>query len=432
MLNIFIGFQGLSDLGFSNTFVRAISYAKGGITKILKFQDNTTPVERQEGTNWVLIDRIYGTTSKLFLFLALLFGLFFSIAGFLSLRKPISLTDHTLFGWLSLAVVVIATVINIYGSKYTIFLQGVNKIPQLRRWETFFSLASIITLFIVLQLTDSYFYLILTQQVFTVLSVLRNRMLTNKYHGNIVKTFKQKKIDKELLLTLFPAAWRSWIGVLMSYGLVQVSGIIVGQSSNTAMTSSYLFTLRILDMIKGFSNAPFYSKIPLMNRLFAENNRSELMRVAERGIFLSLGVFAVVSVGVALLGNVLLGWIDSNITLSDGPILMTLILAFYIERYGALHIQLYSLTNNIIWHIANGVTGVIYILTTLALWSYTNVGFLSFPLGMLAGNVLFYGWYTVVHSYRFFKLEFPAFELRTAALPHVLIVIYLLVQIILI
>ena len=31
------------------------------------------------------------------------------------------------------------------------------------------------------------------------------------------------------------------------------------------------------------------------------------------------------------------------------------------ERVGALHIQLYSMTNHIVWHIANGVTGILLI-----------------------------------------------------------------------
>jgi O-antigen/teichoic acid export membrane protein len=429
MLNIFIGFQGLADLGFSNTFVRAISYATGGMKKIEKFSRDSTH-DRKEGTNWDFIDSIYCTTSSMFFYLAILFSVFFTIFGFIGLKKPISLSVDQAYGWLSFGVVILATFVNIYGSKYSIFLQGVNKIPQLRRWETFFSLASILVLFIVLLFTDSYFYLILTQQLFTILSVLRNRMLTKKYHNGIVKTFQQKKIDKDLLKSLFPSAWRSWIGVMMSYGLVQISGIIVGQSTNSAMTSSYLFSLKILDIIKNFSNAPFYSKIPLLSRLFAENDKDRLLQIARQGMLLSLLVFAVSSIAFSLLGNVLLHWIGANISLASAPILLMLILAFFTERYGAMHLQLYSLTNNIVWHIANGVSGVIYILTTLALLRYTNLGIISFPIGMLAGNVLFYCWYSAFHSYRFFQMKFLEFEWKTSVIPTLLILLYLVIELI--
>lgn len=424
MLNIFIGFQGLADLGFSNTFIRVISYAVGGLKKIEKF-DSDTKLERKEGPNWELVERIYATTSKMFLYLAFLFTVAFLIFGFLGLKKPISLTNESIYGWLSFAVVVVVTFFNIYYSKYNIFLQGVNKIALLRRWETFFSLGSIVALFIVLSVSNSYFYLILTQQIFALLSIFRNRYLTRRYNEGIVTTFKTLKMDKDLLKSLFPAAWRSWLGVMMSYGVVQVSGIIVGQSSNSALTSSYLFTLRLLDLIKNFSIAPFYSKIPLMSRLFAENKKDEILGLARQGMFLSLGVFAIATVSLGLMGNILLGMIHSHITLVSGPLYLLLVLAFYTERYGAMHIQLHSLTNNIVWHIANGITGIIFILTTILLMRYTNLGIISYPIGMLAGNILFYCWYTAYHSYSFFKMNFITFETKSSLLPTIIILVYL-------
>lgn len=426
MLNIFIGFQGIADLGFIPTFVRAISFGIGGAKRIDTLKAGEVP-ERIEGSNWPLVDKIYGTTSRLFWNVSLVFTLLFIIVGYISMRKPISLSHDTLYSWLSFAVVVIGTHASIYGNKYNVFLLGVYKIAQLRRWETFFSILSTIVILSILPFAESIFYLILIQQGFTILTVFRNRMLTKQFEHGIVKTFKQKGIDKETLKSLFPAAWRSWIGSLMSYGLIQASGILVGQSSNSAATSSYLFTLKLIDFIKNISNAPFYSKIPRLSRLYAENERALLFSVSKQGIRYSLLLYVLGCFGLILLGNPLLKLIHSKVLLVEGPIMLTMVVAFYLERYGAVHIQLYSLSNNIISHIANGVSGILYIGATILLLYATNNSIISYPLGILIGNVLFYTWFSVYKSYQFYRLK-PSFEVQTALVSHVLILIYILFE----
>jgi hypothetical protein len=73
-----------------------------------------------------------------------------------------------------------------------------------------------------------------------------------------------------------------------------------------------------------------------------------------------------------------------------------------------MHIQLYSITNHIIWHTANGVSGIIYLVVALAL--FKQIGVYAFPIGTLIGYLGFYGWYSAIHSYRAFGLKFWEFE----------------------
>ena len=79
-----------------------------------------------------------------------------------------------------------------------------------------------------------------------------------------------------------------------------------------------------------------------------------------------------------------------------------------------MHINLYSTTNHIVNHIANGVSGIIYLVVGSIGYSY--FGLYAFPFALIAGNMGFYAWYAAIHSYRSFELQFYAFE-STVMLP---------------
>ena len=85
-----------------------------------------------------------------------------------------------------------------------------------------------------------------------------------------------------------------------------------------------------------------------------------------------------------------------------------------------MHIQLYSTTNHIIWHIANGVSGIIYIIVAFVLYPY--IGVFAFPVGMIAGYIGFYAWYSAGYSYRAVKMSFFSFEKDVFIPPAVLFI----------
>ena len=96
--------------------------------------------------------------------------------------------------------------------------------------------------------------------------------------------------------------------------------------------------------------------------------------------------------------------------------------AFLVERFGAMHIQLYSTTNHIIWHKANGVSGSLYLIISLALLPFAGVN--AFPLGILVAYLAFYSWYAPLHVYRAFRFDFWEFQRRTVLLPGSMILLY--------
>ncbi len=429
LFNIFIGLQNIGDLGFGVTFIRVMSYAMGGAVDIADFGKKEN-IKRTEGVNWNLLERADNATKQVLLFTSLVFILVISVAGYFTLKKPISFTLDQNEAWISFVLILITTFIRFNGNRYMIFLQGVNKVAMLRRWEAIISVLSIISGFFVAISTRSLLWLIVNQQIWAILQMLFNRYLCRIVHDGRFRYFRSNGFDKELFNSIFPAAWKSWAGVLMSYGVVQASGLVVAQMGNSPSVTSYLFSLKLLDILKNFSNAPFYSKIPLYNRLFIEGNRSGLLSRVTFGMRLSLLTFVITSIFVGVAGQPLLKMIGSNVTLVTTQIWIAMVVAYFFERYGALHLQLYSISNNIVWHIANGVSGIIFIGMSLIFILLLDMGIISFPLALIISSVSFFSWYSAIRSYRYFDLNFKSFEYRTSFYPLLILILYVILNLV--
>jgi hypothetical protein len=107
-----------------------------------------------------------------------------------------------------------------------------------------------------------------------------------------------------------------------------------------------------------------------------------------------------------------------------------MISAYFLERYGALHLQFYSITNDIVSHIANGVSGIIYIGLSFVFVALIGLGILSFPLALIISNISFFSWYSARKSHKYFNLDFPGFEYRTSFYPLLLMVVYILFRLV--
>jgi hypothetical protein len=110
----------------------------------------------------------------------------------------------------------------------------------------------------------------------------------------------------------------------------------------------------------------------------------------------------------------LLTLLHSKTTFVSAAVWAVMCAAFFVERYGAMHLQLYSLSNHIVWHIANGVTGCLML--AFALLLYPLLGMLAFALAMLMAYAGFYAVYSVAHSRRAYQFNLWTFE-RAISLP---------------
>jgi hypothetical protein len=422
-----IGLQSLADIGFSPTFSRVIAYGMGGLS-IFEIKDlrdfKKSPVLAQP--NWETLEKICSTMRAIYLRLNVISIFLLSTIGTWSMFRPISKMSDTRFGWIAWGVILLASSFTLLGNSYSSYLQGVNKIALLRRWEILTSLGAIGTSVVILLNGGGLLGLVIANQGWLILNILRNRWLCSTIENGRFRTFTRKKIDSIVFQSVWPSAWRSGLGVFMAYGLVQLSGIIYGQFGTASGVASYLLALRLMQMVSQLSQAPFYSKLPLLARLRSEGNLEKQIQVAKRGMTLAYWTYAIGFIMLGLFATPLLKLIGSNAEFVT-PLLWGIMgLSMFAERYGAMHIHLYSTTNHIIWHIATGVSGIIYLVVSLSLFSRIDV--YAFPLGTLIGYLAFFSWYSAMHSYKFFGLNFWKFEKFTMIPPLLCILIFILFE----
>jgi O-antigen/teichoic acid export membrane protein len=358
--------------------------------------------------NWETIEKICSTMRAIYLRLAFVSIFLLTTIGTWAMLRPISKIADVRVGWVAWALILLTSGFTLLGNSYSSYLQGLNQIALLRRWEILTSLGAIGTSLIVLLAGGGLLGLVIANQGWLTLNIFRNYWLCSKVEGGRFHKFSGQKIDVVVFEAVWPCAWRSVLGTFMGYGLVQLSGVIYAQFGTSSGVGSYLLALRLIQMISQLSQAPFYSKLPLLARLRSEGNLEKQIQVAKWGMTLAYWTYVAGFIGLGLLATPLLSLIGSNVEFVSPLLWGTMGLSMFAERYGAMHINLYSTTNHIINHIANGVAGIIYLVVALAL--FKQIGVYAFPIGTFAGYLGFYCWYAAMHSYRAFGLNFWDFE----------------------
>ncbi len=413
MFKIIIDSKFVADIGFSATFIREIAYAYGGAASL----DQTAQGRLSSangGPNWDLLQAISRTMAAVYNRLAL--G---ALAVLLLLTplfiRPIGQVDQPEKAWIAWGIIILTLALGIRGNGYASLLQGMNQIPLYRRWDTFMWLVVILASFVLLVYGAGLLELVIVNQFYVVLAFFRNRLLAQKVIGAHFQLSFLGRIDSPILSQTWPRTWRSGIGVLMSYGLTQGSGMVYAQIGATENIAAYLLALRFAQNIAMFSGTPFYSKLPLLASLYAQGNKAAIVETSSRSMRLSHWIFLAGIIIVGLFLPPLLVITGSNAEFVSPLFWLLISASYFTERFGAMHLQLYSTSNHIIWHVANGVTALIAVFTVWTL--YRLIGIYAFPLGYLVSNLGFYAWYSAKHSYHEFQLDWTTFERKTSLAP---------------
>lgn len=414
IFKIFLDIRNLADLGFSTSFSRIISYSFSDI----KLGINNSEIKK------INLSEIIPTMNKIYKRLSFI-SLIFLILSSAFLIKPINAIEKPLYGWVSWIIIILIIPQTLNGKKFTTLLEGANYIALYRRWSILIQMGSVFSGLIVLLISPNIILLVFLTQIWLVIAIFVYRFIAIKrlkLPREITKTYHIYKNVNDLV---WPSAWRSSLGVFMSYGLIQFSGLLYAQLGDSESIATYLISLKLATTINSFSQAPFYSKIPLYNRYFAEGDFIKLLTTIKKGMKWSYWVFVISFCSVGIAAPFLLNLIGYDKAFAS-PLLWSLLgFAFFFERYGAMHIQLYSTTNKIIWHIANGFSGISYIFLCILL--YSKHGILAFPLSLLIGNLFVYSIYSAFNSYKQFKMNFLEFELKSSLIPLLTLILFFII-----
>jgi hypothetical protein len=398
----------LFDFGMAPTFARLLAYARGGASVAQMLAPAADAPKAQAGAIMAVESAaaVLATQRWLYARLAVAATLVMALVGSLALAHPIAQTTDPLSAWAAWALVFVTLGIGLWGSGYGAALQGMDRIAELRRWEIGCGLAQVVCSAGVLMLGGGLLALVASYQFWVVFNALRNRRLMQRQFPALMAVAPRN--DRAVLRVMWPAAWRSGVGVLMSLGVVQASGVIYSQIAAPADVAAYLLALRIITAVSQFSQAPFYSKLPQLATLHVAQQLAAQLALAQRGMRMAHWSFVAGTAAVAVAMPTALEAIGSRVTFVTPGVWAVMCLAFFAERFGAMHLQLYSVTNHIVWHIANGVAGVLIVGLALAL--YPQFGLVALPAGMLLAYGGFYCAYSFAQSSRAFGFTLAGFE----------------------
>jgi hypothetical protein len=318
---------------------------------------------------------------------------------------------------------VIATSIATFGNSYSTILVGANRVDLQKRWESI-----VAGIFIPLQLVailagTGLVGLVLVAQGGLLAQVMVNRHLAHRLTAGCIKTARSTPANQQIVRAMWPSSWRTAIGAIMSFGVAQGTAIAVANVLSAGEAASVQLVLRLMQIISQFSQAPFYTKIPQFNRLRARYHHDALVQIATRSMRLSLWIFVVGVLATDLLGRPGLILIGSQTRFPSEQFWILLAFAYFLERVGAMHVQLLLTSNKAIAHIANGITGAIWIACLLFL--APRFGAIALPISMLVAYAGFYTPWSAFMSHSALGADAAwSFERKTSLAPALVLVGY--------
>ena len=398
----------LADFGFRPTLIRMIAYSHAGDSQVLHGKLIGQPSGGYSLTDVVCAMRcIYNRLFYITLAIS-------SIVGTAFIISPVAHLSNPLVGWGAWAIVSITGSVALRGGMYSAFLHGSNNVALCQRWELICTVPAILASVGVLIAGGGVLELVLASQLGTLLKVFASRKLA----FNISPTSlwcSTARVNHEVMRSTWSAAWRSGIGIFITSATLQGTGIAYAQFAPAEKAASYLLALKMLQILSNFSNVPFYSQIPYFSKLYAQDKIELLISRSIHAMFKSNWIYFLGIVGVAVFGDDILIFWESNISLLSNDYFLLMSIAFLLERIGAKHLQMYSLSNHILWHVVNGVTGIIMFFGMIFIYCW--VGFVGILLGMLIAYLIFYLPYSMWLNYRFFDLEFIKVDFYSSFIP---------------
>lgn len=333
--------------------------------------------------------------------------------GLVALDGPIDALESRAAAWTAAAAVLVGLAVAVLGNQYAAYLSGSGHLATVQRILAWTGGAGVASGFLILVGHDGIFAVIVAQQAWSVIgTLLLARAAENAVPGCAYSACRGTR--PEWRAWIWSGAWRSGLSTLLTAGALQASNLLVAQIPDRAASAAYLFSVRLMQAVSQFAQAPFYSRIPELARLHAEGESAARARLAAMAMRLSHWVFVGGFVAVGIGAAPALQAIGSSVSPAAAPIWVALGIGMFGERYGAMHLQLFSVTNRILWHVAAIRYFAGFLLGSLLLLPW--LGLPAVPVALLVSCWTLYVGYCTRLSYSELGVRMLDFE-RPVMLP---------------
>lgn len=399
---LFFSIVGLSEMvvfGFNVTFTRFISYTYAGTHYLdfLNIKDNKN--------SHILTDKnfqlseIYTINRHVFLIISVLYIFILFIIGHFGLKKPISYLDNPSSGWIAWYILIVAHFIRIMCYTFPIFLQGMNKMSLFYNIHSVQKLLYIAVGILVMIYSPSLINMSITMSVSIALSALLFYIFFKKFSEGI----KKIQYNKKMFSILWDSVWKSGIPKIIAPIVLYFSGILFAQVANPSLSSSYLLTQRIFNILQSFSDATFNTYLPQFARLRSQYKIEKVNSQISKVTAISYAIMVFGYLIVILFGSQLLALINSNTELAPSIILVLFSFAYLLSRLGGFQLNLANQANNVIEHKAVTIYSIFYF--SFIFLFIKNLQMWVFPTAMIIAQIIAFE-YTRRYSYKLYNTTF--------------------------
>lgn len=411
------------DFGISPTFSRFIAMARGGasigrLRHVAPDSSYGSQVSEQDDRK-VDLPELVGTLVLVNAGMAVIGTLLAGGIGTASIAGPIAGLDSPTEGWVAWTLTAASLPLLLLNGVNTAVLIGFDRITTLRRIEMVVGLGQILTTCVAIAVTSNIAVVAASNTFGAVCMFTANRHFAQRaLHDAGAHSGRP---SHAYLKPAWAAGWRSGVGMFFSTGLIQGSGMVMPLLAPAEISAAYLLILRLITLASQISQAPFYTRLPQMNKALAEGRRDATAKMAEAGMVRAFWALTLSLLALIFVAPLVLRLIGSSVQIPDPTLAILMSFAFFAERYGAMHMQLYTLSNHVIWHWVNGLTGMIMALACVALWPFLEC--FAMPVALLIAYAGFLCPYISTKALRFIQMQRWSFDRNTVLLPFVTLVL---------
>lgn len=282
---LFSSFMYFSELVVGQTnlvFSRMIALVNGG-AKNLAPVTSGKKLDTVGETNWLLMERLFGSLSILNGFVSILGILIAAIMGVVSLPSVIGGHDHSDLIWSAFGVFIVGGLISYLLKMYSSVLRGLNKVSLTNRWDSLFAIISAFSGAIVLFLEGNIFHMALVMEFFVVLGSLLQVLLLYFIVEPRFRDFKLVHWDREINAWVWPPLWRGMVQNIATRGGTRIGLIMLSRHLQPSQLSSVLLSVKLLTILEGISIMSVSSHVPRFGKLLGQGNLCKLRESMIRG-----------------------------------------------------------------------------------------------------------------------------------------------------
>jgi len=361
-----------------------VSYAHAGSTKLGGHMAGDAKAASGE-PNLQLLSQLARGLVVTFAICAAVWVVLAATVGTFVIWRPLQVSGIPLDGLIAWCVFILASSCRLYMQAYATFLLGTGFVAQVRRLEAInWTIGGLVSAASLAVFPNFILAMALLQApLFFNLVLLRRKAIVEGWQPASAEKARDLNLRKELL----PRAVRGGFGAFMSYMVIYGSALMYAQVGEGEDVAAFAFALNIFGIVSQLTLAPMFGALPTLSRLLAQRNMAAQNALAQSAMFRGMIIYALAVPAVPVGIYVANLFLPVPLIFVDIKLWGLLAIANFLFRYGAMHLHYYTVTNDIRWHIVDGINATLF-LSLLA--AQGTMSIYAFPICQAIALVMFY------------------------------------------